>query len=146
MGYNGKTSFRHRYRTNYKLNRENIVTEEKKKVLVAEDTESNYLLVSYILRAEYNVVWAHDGVEALEMFDEEKPDIVLMDIRMPRLGGLAATARIREKDKNVPIIALTAFAFDSDRAQAIDAGCNDFIAKPLSAEVLREKIKYYLNK
>ena len=115
-----------------------------KKILIAEDTESNYMLVSYILRSEYELVWARDGVEAIEKFNEFKPDLVLMDLRMPRLGGLAATARIRETDKRVPIIALTAFAFESDKAKTMEAGCTDFLAKPINASTLKDTIKRYI--
>ena len=63
---------------------------------------------------------------------------------MPRLGGLETTAQIRESDKTTPIIALTAFAFDSDKAKTIEAGCDDFIAKPISAASLKEIIKKHL--
>lgn len=113
-------------------------------ILVAEDTESNYLLVSYLLRSDYKLIWAHDGVEALALYQQEHPDLILMDIRMPRLGGLATTEQIRQTDKTTPIIALTAFAFDSDRAQTIEAGCNDFIPKPINADILKAVIKKHL--
>lgn len=116
----------------------------KKCILIAEDTGSNYMLVSYILKNDYELVWAHDGVEALEMYDERKPDLILMDVRMPRLGGLTATSRIREKDKETPIIALTAFAFESDKAKTIESGCNDFVAKPINAKALKEIVKSYI--
>lgn len=116
----------------------------RKKILVAEDTESNYMLVSYILRAEYDIVWARDGVEALEKYESEHPDLILMDVRMPRIGGLTATGRIREKDKQTPIIALTAFAFESDKAKTLEAGCTDFIAKPINAKSLKDIIKKYI--
>lgn len=117
---------------------------QKKKVLVAEDTESNYMLVSYILKNEYDLYWAHDGVEALEMYESVKPDIILMDVRMPRLGGLTATSRIRETDQRTPIIALTAFAFESDKAKTLESGCTDFVSKPINAKTLKEIVKKYL--
>jgi len=117
---------------------------QKKKVLVAEDTESNYMLVSYILKSEYDLYWAHDGVEALEMYESVKPDIILMDVRMPRLGGLTATSRIRETDKVTPIIALTAFAFESDKAKTLESGCTDFVSKPINAKTLKEIVRKYL--
>ncbi|MCQ2229747.1 MAG: response regulator [Bacteroidales bacterium] len=117
---------------------------QRKKVLVAEDTESNYMLVSYILKSEYDLYWAHDGVEALEMYESVKPDIILMDVRMPRLGGLTATSRIRETDKVTPIIALTAFAFESDKAKTLESGCTDFVSKPINAKSLKEIVRKYL--
>ncbi|MBQ3634308.1 MAG: response regulator [Bacteroidales bacterium] len=124
------------------------MAEEKKKakVLVAEDTESNFLLVSYILRNQYEILWAHDGVETLELYQRENPDIILMDIRMPRLGGLATTAQIRSQDTKIPIIAVTAFAFDSDRERTLEAGCTDFLAKPINATALREIVEKYVDK
>ena len=114
-------------------------------VLVAEDMESNYLLVSYILRKDYNLLWAHDGEEAIEMYRTNHVDIILMDMRMPRLGGLATAEQIRKTDKETPIIALTAFAFESDREQTEKAGCNDFVPKPINAELLLSKIKKLLS-
>lgn len=116
----------------------------KPTILVAEDNESNYLLVSYLLRGEYNLLWARDGVEALELYKTNHVDLILMDIRMPRMGGFATTEQIRRTDKTTPIIALTAFAFDSDRAQTLEAGCTDFIAKPINAELLKSKLRKYI--
>ncbi len=107
--------------------------------------ESNYLLVSYILRKDYNLLWAHDGEEAIEMYRTNHVDIILMDMRMPRLGGLATAEQIRKTDKETPIIALTAFAFESDREQTEKAGCNDFVPKPINAELLLSKIKKLLS-
>lgn len=116
----------------------------KPTILVAEDNESNYLLVSYLLRTDYNLLWARDGVEALELYKTNKVDLILMDVRMPRMGGLATTEQIRRTDTKTPIIALTAFAFDSDRAQTLEAGCTDFIAKPINSELLKSKLKKYI--
>jgi CheY-like chemotaxis protein len=113
-------------------------------VLVAEDTDSNYLLISMILKREYQVEWAHDGVEAVDMCKQLNPDIILMDIRMPNMDGLEATSKIREFNTTVPIIAVTAFAFDKDRLEAMKAGCNDFLTKPIMASVLKENIQKHL--
>lgn len=118
---------------------------QRKRILIAEDTESNYMLVSYILKADYELFWAHDGVEALEMYESVNPDLILMDVRMPRLGGLTATSRIRETNKTVPIIALTAFAFESDKAKTLESGCTDFVSKPINARALKEMVKKYIN-
>lgn len=119
---------------------------EKPTILVAEDTESNYMLVSYILKNQYNLVWAHDGIEALDMYEKIKPDLILMDVRMPRLGGLSATSKIRETDKTTPIIALTAFAFESDKSKTLEAGCTDFLSKPINVSVLKSTVGKYLKK
>ena len=114
-----------------------------KKILVAEDTESNYLLLSIILRKEYEVHHAHDGQEAIEKFESCRPDMILMDIKMPVMDGLEATRRIRLKGGTLPIIALTANAYDSDRDKAFEAGCDDYMAKPIMAPALREMIEKY---
>jgi CheY-like chemotaxis protein len=134
---------------NITLNTLNMANEEqtgdkKKIVLVAEDTDSNYLLVSAILHRDYQVEWARDGVEAVSKCRELNPDIILMDIRMPRMTGLEATIEIRKFNKEVPILAVTAYAFEKDRIEAIKAGCNDFVTKPILANALREKIKQVL--
>lgn len=91
-------------------------------VLVAEDTDSNFLLVSLILKKGYEVLRAHNGAEAVRMCREFAPDVVLMDMKMPVMDGLEATRQIREAGSSVPIIAVTAYAYDSDRAKALDVG------------------------
>ncbi len=111
------------------------------KVLVAEDTDSNYLLVYTLLKKEYDVKRACNGLEAIEMYESYHPDIILMDMKMPEMDGFAATKQIRERDKEIPIIAVTAFAFDQDRQKAIQAGCNDYMSKPISRDILKEMIK-----
>jgi CheY-like chemotaxis protein len=110
-------------------------------ILVAEDTESNYLLVSAILRDDYQLEWAHNGIEAIDLYQKLHPAVILMDIHMPDMDGLLATKKIREIDKKVPIIAVTAYAFDADRRNAIAAGCNSFITKPISIIDLKDKLK-----
>lgn len=110
-------------------------------LLVAEDTDSNYLLVSLLLRRDYELVRACDGEEAVRLCAERHPDAVLMDIRMPVMDGLEATRRIRRADSEVPIIAVTAFAYEQDRHRALDAGCSDYLSKPISAARLRELLR-----
>ncbi len=110
-------------------------------VLIAEDNDSNYLLASKILEKECNLRRAHDGAECVEMFIANKPDIIFMDIQMPVMDGYEATASIREVDKNIPVIAVTANAFDLDRIKARDAGCNDYITKPVTRDVLLSALK-----
>jgi CheY-like chemotaxis protein len=115
-----------------------------KKMLVAEDTDSNYLLLSIILRKDYEVSRALTGVEAVRMYTELKPDLILMDIKMPEMDGLEATRRIREMDVDIPIVALTANAYDSDREKSLAAGCNAYMAKPVMANRLRELLAAFL--
>ncbi len=115
-----------------------------KRILIAEDNDSNYMLMTYILKSQYGIFRAFNGVEAVEKAKTEKPDMVLMDIKMPIMDGLQATRLIRAEMPDLPIIALTANAFDNDRQQALDAGCNDFISKPVNAALCLELIAKYI--
>ena len=115
-----------------------------KKILVAEDNDSNFILMTYILKKYYQYERARNGQEAVEMVDKDNFDIVLMDIKMPIMDGLEATRAIKEKHPDLPIIALTANAFDSDRQLAVDAGCNDFLSKPVSSDLCLKTIRKFL--
>ena len=115
-----------------------------KKILVAEDNDSNYVLMNYILKKHYDYFRARNGQEAVELAESEKPDLILMDIKMPVMDGLEATRQIKAKNPDLPIIALTANAFDSDRHAAFEAGCNDFIPKPVNAEKCIQTIAKYI--
>ena len=115
-----------------------------KRILVAEDNDSNYILMNYILKKHYDYFRARNGQEAVELTESEKPDLILMDIKMPVMDGLEATRQIKAKSPDLPIIALTANAFDSDRHAAFEAGCNDFISKPVNAEKCLQTIAKYI--
>ena len=120
-------------------------TEVKMKtVLVAEDEESNYELVRIVLQKRYNLLHAHNGIEAVMMNEEDHPDLILMDIRMPEMNGLDATRIIKEVNHETPIIALSAYAFDENIREAKAAGCDDFLAKPFRVEDLIETIVRYI--
>ena len=116
----------------------------RKKILVAEDVEASYLQISAFLRKEYTLLWVSNGEEAVNSFLREKPDMVLMDIRMPVMNGIQATAKIRTYSDSVPIIAVTAYACCKESEQALQAGCNEVIAKPYPLEKLKEVIEAYL--
>ena len=105
-----------------------------KRILIAEDNDSNYMLMQYILKSHYEFFRAKNGQEAVEKAKAETPDLVLMDIKMPIMDGLEATRLIRAAMPDMPIVALTANAFDSDRQAAFDAGCNGFLSKPVNAQ------------
>ena len=105
-----------------------------KTILVAEDNDSNFILMTYILKRTYQVQRARNGLEAVEAADKGGIDLILMDIKMPLMDGLEATAQIKEKHPEMPIVALTANAFESDRQLAIKAGCDDFLPRPVSSE------------
>lgn len=107
----------------------------KMRILVAEDNDSNFSLVQHILK-DYDLLRAVNGVEAVEEVRNRDFDLVLMDLKMPVMGGLEATRKIREFNNDIPIVALTANAFDADRASAIDAGCNAFLSKPVKRKQL----------
>lgn len=114
-------------------------------ILVAEDTDSNYLLISAILRRNYIVDRAYNGIEAIEMCRQLKPDLILMDIRMPQMDGIEATKRIREFNSDIPILAVTSFAFEKDKGNAMEAGCNGFVTKPIATITLQEEIQKCLS-
>lgn len=117
---------------------------EQATILIAEDTDSNFDLLNAILGRKYRLVRARDGMEAVTMYDEVNPDLILMDIKMPNLDGLEATRIIRQLSAEVPIIAQSAYAYEHDRNAAEEAGCNDFISKPIAQDKIKEKIKKWL--
>ena len=105
-----------------------------KRVLISEDNDSNYILMTYILKNRYEFERAVDGQQAVDMVMTGRFDLVLMDIKMPKMNGLEATKLIKEKNPEMPVIALTANAFESDRQMAIEAGCVEFLTKPISSQ------------
>ena len=117
--------------------------EQIKKILVAEDVESNFILLKNLIGREYTLLWAKDGVEAIEMYKQYQPDLILMDVKMPRMDGLEATHIIRSYSKEIPIIALTAYAFGTDKEQALEMGCNDYVTNPISERSLRKALDKY---
>ena len=115
-----------------------------KRILIAEDNDSNFILMTYILKKYYQYDRAKNGQEAVELVNKNNYDIILMDIKMPIMDGMEATRQIKEKHPNLPIIALTANAFDSDRQLAFEAGCDEFLPKPISSEVCLKTIAKFV--
>jgi CheY-like chemotaxis protein len=115
-------------------------------ILVAEDNESNYLLFKSILGKEYKLIHAWDGEEAVEYYKKFQPNLILMDIGMPKKNGYEAASEIRKLSPTVPIIAVTAYAFSSDREQILQHGFDGYVAKPLNANDLRNQISNTINK
>ena len=115
-----------------------------KSILVAEDVDSNFLLLRAFLGKMYILIRANDGLEAVELFKKHKPDLILMDIKMPNMDGLEATRIIRSYSMLIPIVTLTAYAFESDREQAFEAGCSDFLTKPVQSGELKAVLGKYL--
>lgn len=118
---------------------------QKIKILYAEDNDSNYILAKAMLKGIYDIFRASNGAEAVELYASVQPDIILMDMKMPVMDGLEATRKLREMGVTIPIIALTAFAYDNDRSVALLAGCTEYITKPYRAETLRKTISKLLN-
>ena len=116
----------------------------QKTILIAEDVESNYLLLKALLGKTYNLLHAHNGEEAVEMFSRYQPDLILMDVKMPVMDGIEATRQIRKLSITIPIIAQTAFAFDQDRVRITEAGCDDYLTKPLTPDSLKATIEKYI--
>ncbi len=117
---------------------------EKRTLLVAEDNESNYFLISSLLEDDYNLIHAWNGREAVEMFSEHRPDLVLMDINMPLMDGYESTRNIRQLSETVPVIAVTAYAFASDRTRIMESGFNSYVSKPINSDRLISEIERLL--
>lgn len=119
------------------------------KILIVEDNEINMKLIKAILKTKgYILVEAKDGEEALQAVVREKPDLILMDIQIPKIDGLEATRRIRgmEEIGNTLIIALTAHAMEGDREKILDAGCDGYIAKPIDTRTFPLEVEAILAK
>ncbi len=117
----------------------------QKVILIAEDNENNYQLLNFMLKREYKILHATDGQAAVDMFKINKPDIILMDIKMPVKDGYQATAEIREISKEIPIIAVTAYAFDSDREKVMSSAFTGYITKPVDEKELVDLITKSIN-
>lgn len=115
-----------------------------KKILVAEDNDSNFMLMTYILKRYYEFTRAHNGKEAVEMVKAERPDAVLMDLKMPIQDGLEATRQLKAEFPDLPVIAVTANAFNTDRIMAMEAGCDEFLTKPVNAELCLKTIAKFV--
>jgi CheY-like chemotaxis protein len=117
----------------------------QKTILVAEDEDSNYELVKIVLQKRFRLLRAHNGIEAVNLNEDERPDLILMDIRMPEMNGLDATRIIKEVNHETPVIALSAYAFEENIREAKMAGCDEFMAKPFRVENLIEVVRKYLD-
>ncbi|NJN80433.1 MAG: response regulator [Anaerolineales bacterium] len=115
-----------------------------KTILVVEDTELNLDLITQLLEDDYNLLIARDGLQGVEMAQTKKPDLILMDISLPVMDGYEATKKIRETNKSLPIIGLSSHAMSGDELKAREAGCNDYLTKPLDDKLLFDKLKEYL--
>ena len=115
-------------------------------ILIAEDVESNFLYLKAVLsKLNAKILWAKNGIEAVELCDQDNTiDLILMDLQMPEMNGYEATLVLKKKDPQLPIVAQTAFAMSDDREKALDAGCDDYLAKPIKSKDLLAVVGKYI--
>ena len=120
----------------------------KPSILIVEDVESNYLYLNAVLtKLNAQIDWVKNGLEAVN-YAKENPDVdlILMDLQMPEMNGYDATREIKKIHPEIIIIAQTAFAMSDDRTKALEAGCDDYLAKPIRSKDLLDTVNKYLNK
>lgn len=120
-----------------------------KRILIVEDEDDNLLLVVHILKymlGQQDILIARDGLEAVRMAYDSHPDIILMDLTLPKLNGWEATRSLRndQQFRSTIIVALTAHAMTGDRDQALQAGCDTYLAKPINIDEFIKVIEPYL--
>jgi two-component system cell cycle response regulator DivK len=118
-----------------------------KSVLIVEDNELNMKLFHDLLDAQgYRTLQTKDGMEALALAREHRPDLILMDIQLPEVSGLEVTKWIKEDDtlKSIPVVAVTAFAMKGDEEKIREGGCEAYIAKPISVQQFLETVRRFL--
>ena len=119
-----------------------------KTVMVVEDNDLNMKLFHDLLEAHgYNILQTKDGMEALKLAREHRPDLILMDIQLPEVSGLEVTKWIKEDDtlKSIPVVAVTAFAMKGDEEKIREGGCEAYIAKPISVTNFLETVERFLS-
>ncbi len=125
----------------------NVARPSRKKVLIVEDNELNMKLFNDLLVAHgYGTLQTKDGVEAIALARQHRPDLILMDIQLPEVSGLQVTQWIKEDDdlRTIPIIAVTAFAMKGDEEKIRDGGCEAYIAKPISVASFLRTVERFL--
>ena len=117
-----------------------------KKILIVEDVEFNRDLLVQLLEDRYEVVTAMDGEEGIRLAEQDRPDLILMDLSLPVIDGWEATRRIKASEalRNIPVIALSAHAMTGDEDRARQSGCDDYVSKPLDEDTLFEKLDKFL--
>jgi|GEM_PF-1646582 len=120
----------------------------EKTILIAEDIESNFYLIKIMLRStKAEIIWATNGQEAVDLIKQNKNiDLVLMDIRMPVMNGYDATRLIKKMRPDLPVIAQTAYSLDGDKNKSFEAGCDEYVTKPVNAGQLLAKINFFFQK
>jgi two-component system, cell cycle response regulator DivK len=115
-----------------------------KTILIVEDTELNIDLLVQLLEDDYHLLTAKDGAEGVRLAQQTNPDLILMDISLPVMNGYEATREIRTTMPTTPIIGLSAHAMQGDEVRAKEAGCNDYLTKPVDEDLLMKKLREYL--
>ena len=121
----------------------------KEKILIVEDNPQNMKVELMALRPHgYTLLQATDGEEALQIAMRDKPDLIIMDIRLPKVSGLEVTGRLRQMPdfSHLPIIAVTAYAMRKDKEKAIEAGCDAYLSKPINTRELPKVVAEMLSK
>ena len=125
-----------------------LMKSEKKVFLVVEDFEDSRFMMRRLLEmAGYQVLEASDGEQAVKIAVDERPSLILMDLSLPKLDGLSATREIRKKRllRKIPIVAVSAHDSPQTRAEALAAGCNEYVTKPIDFDILNSVLERYLN-
>lgn len=120
------------------------ITNKNITILIAEDEESNFLLLKTILKKHCNILHAKTGKELLEIYKEKPADLILMDIKMPEMNGIDALKEIRKFDTKIPVIMQSAYAFENDMESARQAGSNGFVTKPINIKELKAVLSSFL--
>lgn len=115
-----------------------------KKILIVEDVDLNVELLTQLLEDEYALVVARDGSHGVALAASENPDLILMDMSLPVMDGYEATQTIRNAGGQMPIIGLSAHAMSGDKERALQAGCSDYLTKPLNDSLLFDRLAHYL--
>lgn len=118
-----------------------------KRVLIVEDNEDNLRLILDVLGSQdLDVITATDGDQGVALAQQERPNLILMDLSLPRMDGWTATRIIKADEalRHIPIIALTAHAMVGDKERALQAGCDDYLSKPLNLKELAQKLEQYI--
>ncbi|MCU4175433.1 response regulator [Carboxylicivirga sp. N1Y90] len=129
------------------LNNSLVQNWEDKVILVVEDVDTNKIFFDAALRkTNAKILWAKDGKEAITLFQANRIDLVLMDLQLPIMDGYTATREIKKIDAEIPIIAQTAHVMSGEREKCLEAGCDDYLPKPIRLQILMDTLSKYLNK
>ncbi len=120
----------------------------KEKILIVEDNPQNVRLIEMTLKSKnYTLLKATDGEEALDMATRERPDLIIMDLRLPKMNGLEVTRKLRENPtfSHTPVIGVTAYAMKGDREKVLESGCDAYLSKPINTRELPEVVAKMLS-